>query len=85
MRHVTRTAGEIFLTFGVIGLLFISYLIWGTALRADSAQRQLSNEQFLAKAPEKVVEGLRRRAQELTLLREKMKQQLDELTGIGTK
>jgi valyl-tRNA synthetase len=48
-------------------------------------QRQLSNEQFLAKAPEKVVEGLRRRAQELTLLREKMKQQLDELTGIGTK
>lgn len=36
--------GEIFLTFGVIGLLFISYLIWGTALRADSAQRQLSNE-----------------------------------------
>jgi valyl-tRNA synthetase len=48
-------------------------------------RRQLSNEQFLAKAPEKVVEGLRRRAQELTLLREKMKQQLDELTGIGTK
>jgi valyl-tRNA synthetase len=48
-------------------------------------QRQLSNEQFLAKAPEKVVEGLRRRAQELALLREKMKQQLDELTGIGTK
>ncbi|MCU1317601.1 MAG: hypothetical protein JWN63_2923, partial [Candidatus Acidoferrum typicum] len=48
-------------------------------------QRQLSNEQFLAKVPEKVVEGLRRRAQELSLLREKMKQQLDELTGIGTK
>jgi len=34
--------GEIFLTFGVIGLLFISYLIWGTVLRAESAQRQLS-------------------------------------------
>ncbi len=28
-------------------------------------QRQLGNEQFLAKAPEKVVEGLRRRAEEL--------------------
>ena len=39
-----RAAGEIFLTIGVIGLLFISYLIWGTALRADSAQRQLSSE-----------------------------------------
>ena len=44
VRHVTRTAGEIFLTVGVIGLLFISYLIWGTALQAHSAQRQLSNE-----------------------------------------
>ena len=44
MRQVIRAAGEIFLTFGVIGLLFISYLIWGTALRAESAQRQLSNE-----------------------------------------
>jgi valyl-tRNA synthetase len=44
-------------------------------------QRQLSNEQFLAKAPQKVVEGLRRRAQELTGLREKIKNQLDELTG----
>jgi sortase A len=44
VRQVIRAAGEIFLTFGVIGLLFISYLIWGTALRAGSAQRQLSNE-----------------------------------------
>jgi valyl-tRNA synthetase len=47
-------------------------------------QRQLSNEQFLAKAPEKVVEGLRRRAQELTALREKIKRQLNELNGTGT-
>ncbi len=46
-------------------------------------QRQLSNEQFLAKAPEKVVEGLRRRAQELTSLREKIKSQLDGLNGTG--
>ena len=44
-------------------------------------QRQLSNEQFLAKAPEKIVEGLRRRAQELTSLRDKIKRQLDELNG----
>jgi sortase A len=44
VRQVIRAAGEIFLTFGVIGLLFISYLIWGTALRAEGAQRQLSNE-----------------------------------------
>jgi sortase A len=44
VRQVIRAAGEIFLTFGVIGLLFISYLIWGTALRAGSAQRRLSNE-----------------------------------------
>jgi len=42
-------------------------------------QRQLGNEQFLAKAPQKVVEGLRRRAQELAGLREKIKRQLDEL------
>jgi valyl-tRNA synthetase len=47
-------------------------------------QRQLSNEQFLAKAPEKVVEGLRRRAQELTGLRDKIKRQLDGMNGPGT-
>jgi sortase A len=44
VRQVIRAAGETFLTLGVIGLLFISYLIWGTALRAESAQRQLTNE-----------------------------------------
>jgi valyl-tRNA synthetase len=42
-------------------------------------QRQLSNDQFLAKAPQKVVEGLRRREQELIGVREKIKRQLDEL------
>jgi len=46
-------------------------------------QRQLSNEQFLAKATEKVVEGLRRREQELLALREKIKLQLDGLNGAG--
>ncbi len=48
-------------------------------------QRQLGNDQFLAKAPEKVVEGLRRRATELISLREKIKNQLDELNGNGIK
>jgi valyl-tRNA synthetase len=42
-------------------------------------QRQLGNEQFLAKAPEKIVEGLRRREQELISLREKIKSQSEEL------
>ena len=44
-----------------------------------NGQRQLSNEQFLAKAPAKVVEGIRQRAQELQMLREKVKSKLDEL------
>jgi valyl-tRNA synthetase len=47
-------------------------------------QRQLSNDQFLAKAPEKVVEGLRRRAKELVDLRDKIRKQLNELNGTGT-
>jgi valyl-tRNA synthetase len=42
-------------------------------------QRQLSNENFLAKAPAHVVEGLRRRAQELDGLLTKIKSQHDEL------
>jgi valyl-tRNA synthetase len=44
-------------------------------------QRQLSNEQFLAKAPEKVVGGLRRREGELVALREKIKRQLEGLNA----
>ena len=47
-------------------------------------QRQLGNEQFLAKAPAKVVDGLRRRAQELVGLREKLNDQLDGLNGTGS-
>ena len=42
-------------------------------------QKQLGNEQFLAKAPEKVVEGLRRRAEELRTLQAKSKSKLEEL------
>jgi valyl-tRNA synthetase len=44
-----------------------------------NGQRQLSNEGFLAKAPANVVEGLRKRAGELSVLREKMLEQLREL------
>jgi valyl-tRNA synthetase len=43
-------------------------------------QKQLGNEQFLAKAPAKVVEGLRTRAAELTVLRDKTKSKLEELS-----
>ena len=42
-------------------------------------QRQLGNEQFLAKAPAKVVEGLKTRAAELTVLLEKTRSKLKEL------
>ena len=45
----------------------------------SSADRQLSNEQFLAKAPANVVEGMRKRAEELHILREKTKSKLEEL------
>jgi len=45
-----------------------------------NGQRQLSNEQFLAKAPAKVVEGLKTRAEELRVLREKTLSKLKELT-----
>ncbi|MGA8270879.1 MAG: valine--tRNA ligase [Candidatus Sulfotelmatobacter sp.] len=46
-------------------------------------QRQLSNQQFLSKAPEKVVEGLRTRAKELVALIDKVKKQLDGFNGAG--
>jgi valyl-tRNA synthetase len=42
-------------------------------------QRQLGNEQFLAKAPETVVAGLRRRAEELVGLIAKIKSQRAEM------
>jgi valyl-tRNA synthetase len=42
-------------------------------------QKQMGNERFLAKAPAQVVEGLRERAAELGVLREKCKSKLAEL------
>jgi valyl-tRNA synthetase len=44
-----------------------------------NGQRQLSNEGFLAKAPANVVEGLKKRNEELVALREKTKKKLQEL------
>ncbi len=44
-----------------------------------NAQRQLGNQQFLAKAPPQVVEGIRRRAQEVSVLLEKTQGALAEL------
>jgi valyl-tRNA synthetase len=44
-----------------------------------SGQRQLGNEQFLAKAPANVVENLRKQQGELAVLKEKMLSKLQEL------
>ncbi len=44
VRQVIRAAGEILLTAGMIGLLFLGYLVWGTGLRAAAAQRSLGSE-----------------------------------------
>ena len=48
-----------------------------------NGQRQLGNEQFLAKAPAKVVEGLRKRQADLGVLRAKIRNKFDEL-GAGS-
>jgi valyl-tRNA synthetase len=48
----------------------------------SSGQRQLSNEQFLAKAPQNVVESLRKQQQELAVLKDKTVSKLKEL-GCG--
>ncbi len=45
----------------------------------SNGQRQLGNEQFLAKAPPQVVEGIRKRAGELVVLREKTQSKLEEI------
>jgi valyl-tRNA synthetase len=47
-----------------------------------SGQRQLGNEQFLAKAPQNVVDNLRKQQSELAVLKEKMVSKLKEL-GCG--
>jgi valyl-tRNA synthetase len=44
-----------------------------------TGQRQLSNEQFLAKAPAQVVENLKKQQQELAVLHQKTQSKLQEL------
>jgi len=44
-----------------------------------NGQRQLGNEQFLAKAPAKVADGMRKRLTELEGLREKIRNSLEQL------
>jgi valyl-tRNA synthetase len=44
-----------------------------------NGERQLSNQQFIAKAPPAVIEGIRTKVQELTILREKTASKLAEL------
>ncbi|HEX4021998.1 MAG TPA: valine--tRNA ligase [Acidobacteriaceae bacterium] len=51
----------------------------------ESKQSQLQNEGFLAKAPAKVVDGLRTRAEELTVLIEKTRAALDTLDTVGSR
>jgi valyl-tRNA synthetase len=45
----------------------------------QSKQSQLGQEQFVSKAPSHVVEGLRKRLEELKILRDKLRRQLEEL------
>jgi valyl-tRNA synthetase len=47
----------------------------------SNAERQLGNQNFLAKAPAHVVEGLKKRAGELEVLLEKAKAALGQLEG----
>ena len=44
MRTVIRGFGELLVTIGALVLLFVAYLVWGTALRASDAQHHLSSE-----------------------------------------
>lgn len=44
MRQTLRVTGEVLVTAGAIVLLFTAYLLWGSGLRAASAQRQFTSE-----------------------------------------
>jgi valyl-tRNA synthetase len=54
----------------------------GYSKAIESKEKQLGNEQFLSKAPAKVVEGLRSGLQELLVLRDKAQAKINEL-GCG--
>jgi sortase A len=44
MRQALRVTGEVLLTAGVITLLFVGYLLWGSGMRTAAAQRQFTSE-----------------------------------------
>jgi sortase A len=44
MRQTLRVTGEVLLTLGVITLLFVGYLVWGSGMRAASAQRAFASQ-----------------------------------------
>src|SRR3984885_1340531 len=44
VRAVSRVFGELCLTAGVVLLLYIAYLFWGTAWAASNAQHSLANQ-----------------------------------------
>ncbi len=54
MRSILRFCGELCLTVGVIGLLYVGYLVWGTSTHTAAAQRQFAaelNHQWHAASP----------------------------------
>jgi sortase A len=44
MRQALRVTGELLLTVGVITLLFVGYLLWGSGMRTAAAQHQFTSE-----------------------------------------
>ena len=44
MRQALRVTGELLLTAGVVALLFVGYLLWGSGMRTATAQRQFTSE-----------------------------------------
>jgi len=48
-----------------------------------AAERQLGNEAFMAKAPARIVEGLRKQATETKMLHDKTKAALESLPSEG--
>lgn len=44
MIKALRVSGEVLLTAGVITLLFVGYLLWGSGMRTAAAQRQFTSE-----------------------------------------
>jgi sortase A len=65
VRTVSRTAGELLITFGLIVLLFAAYEVWGQAAIVDAHQNQLNqplNQQWAdptvgPSAPARVADG----------------------------